>query len=259
MSLKSLRKIKLNRGSKRFLILVLISIFASGVVIVLSAYFISKQEITDFAAQTTIIAGVFTVLGTVFTALYKEISSYYKDKSDSAEKRWDLVLPMIKENYMPWISSAHSLANSFNKAQENEISEIKLKRIVFLMTIFYGIRLRNLQKNGGLILLSNPKDEDEINQKYANVKTNLNWADDETPNLANRLAEFFVKNEREGSPYALSQFEEDLQNEDIIKKCMEKLTDWLTLVKASSAETALTEFEDTFKEKINKLSSTWNQ
>ncbi len=249
---------ELGKGSRRIIVLIVISIIVGLIVICLPNYFIKEYEIEDFASKATIIAGSITLLGAVFTAFYKEISAYYKDRSDSAKKRWDLVLPMIKENYMPWITSASSLANSLSMMETGGKTDNKIHRILFLMAIFYGIRLRNLQVNGGYILLSNPKEEELVNQKYINLKKNFQWAEDDTPNLANKLAEIFVKNEKKDDPFTLSRFEEDLKKEPVILEAKGKLTNWISPENAKDAKVAIKDFEKTFKTSIDKLSSTWD-
>lgn len=255
-------RIKLSRGQTRLAFLIVGGVIGVVILGILPNYFINEYEITDFASIATIVAASFTLMGTIFTTIYKEISSYYKDKSESAQKRWDLVFPMITSNYMPWISSAHSLADSFQNVIDGDLTLPKLNRICFLMALFYGIRLRNLQKNGGYILLSSIEDEEEVNDAYSKIKEKLNWAGVDTPNLANKLAEVFVKFESEKNPYSLSQFELDLEKDKTVQKCMEKLTSWLDSdreTKAKDAKVVLEDFEKKFKKNINKLSSTWDK
>lgn len=250
---------KISHGQKRLFMLILMGIVGSVLVGILPHQFITYYKITELASIATIIASSFTILGAIFTAVYKEISSYYKDKSESSQKRWELVFPMIKENYMPWITSAHSLADSFGRSSNGTPTDGQLNRVGFLLALFYGIRLQNLQKNGGYILLSSPEDEEEVNKAYHEVKDVLNWAGEDTPNLANKLAEVFVSNESTEKPYSLSRFEKDLKTDEIVQKSMSALKNWITSEKANNAKEKLTTFENVFKEKINELSSTWNK
>lgn len=246
------------KGLYRLFILIAIAIVGGTIVLCIANNLISQYKIDDTASRATIVAGVITFLGTIFATIYKEISTYYTDKNERGNKRWDLVLPMIKENYMPWISAASSLSNSFKSIQNGQKTDSQVNRILFLFTIFYGIRLRNLQKNGGYILLSSSEEEDVVDKAYQKVKSVLNWAGDETPNRVNELQELFITNEEEKKPYSIVRFEDDLNKRDSIKESKKKLEQWLTTEKAKETQKELDNFIKVFKESIKKLSSYWD-
>lgn len=258
----------IKKGNRRLAILIIIAILG-GISVVGFANYLTSQDIEkdmksgtktehDATANSTIIAGEITFLGIIFTTIYKEISTYYRDKTERVNKRWNLVLPMIKDNYMPWISAAKSLSNSFKNVQSGTPSDSQINRILFLFSVFYGIRLRNLQQNGGYILLSSTEDEDLIDDAYQKIKSTLNWAGDETPNRVNELQELFVKNEKDTNPYSIVRFQQDLAQSPSLQESKDKLKAWLTADTAKTAQNDLDTFVFLFKQSIKKLSSYWD-
>ena len=169
----------------RLIVLIGVGLGAGMLVIYLGNYFITSEKITDFAAKATILAGVLTFLGTAYTALYNEISSYYKDKTTNNEKKWNLIYPLLKQDYYPWINSALSLCDGFSKLSTASMTDKQVVHILYLIAVFYGYRLRFIIGDGGLIILSSTNEEDKVNQAYFQVIKTFEWAGDETPNSIN--------------------------------------------------------------------------
>lgn len=239
----------------RLVILIGTGLLAGGGVIFLGNYF--QSSLTDYTAKATILAGVITFLGTVFTALYSEISSYYKDRSSNSEKKWNLIYPLIKQDYYPWINSALSLGEAF-KLSIATITAKQVLHILYLIAVFYGYRLRFITGDGGVIILSSTKEENEVNQAYFQIIKTFQWAGDETPCRVSQLQELFISRNKKDDPYVLFKFEHDVKNDPSLQDSREKLEAWLkTDNNKQNVELALTNFTEIFNHDISKVYSAW--
>jgi hypothetical protein len=244
----------------RLTVLIGIGLGAGTAIIFIGNYFISSQQITDLAAKATILAGVLTFLGTIFTALYNEISSYYKDRSNNNEKKWNLVYPLLKQDYYPWINAALSLRYAISKMTMNNtsITANQVTHMLFLIAVFYGYRLRFIIGDGGLIVLSSISEEDKVNAAYKGILDSFGWAGDETAKRVSELQNLFISKDKKEDPYVLDKFENDINNTKSLQVSRDKLAEWLRL--DSNRQTLDTKFENfvnTFKSGIDKVYSSW--
>jgi hypothetical protein len=220
-----------------------------------NSYLVSLQ---DQVAKATVAAGTITLFGVIFSAVYGEISAYYKARSASINRRWKLIYPFIKNDYIPWINSARSFVSCLQQLDPKEISDEAITRVLFLTMIFFGYRLRFIMNDGGLILLSTDKEETKVMEAYRQIERKFNFAKDETPKRVSYLQGLYLSKNTPDKPYVLAKFAEDLANDDNIKGSRDKLQLWLTEENIQNLRTALANFADCFKASVDKLYSAWS-
>lgn len=241
----------------RLLIVIGIALLAGGGAIYLAPLLIVSLK--EDTAKATIVAGVITLLGVIFSAMYGEISSYYKDRSANAGKKWELIYPLVKQHYYPWINSGESLANAIEEAiKQIPASQEAATRLLYLTSVFYGYRLQFIIQAGGLVLLSSNKEEKKVNDSYRNFKRNFQWAGDETPRRVSYLQSLYVKKNKPDNPYVLAVFSTELTSDPLLKDSLAKLSAWTSgESNLANAHQTLQEFTARFKKGIDRLYSAW--
>jgi hypothetical protein len=242
----------------RLVILIGIALAAGAAVIYIGIYFINSQQITDIAAKATILAGVLTVLGTVFTALYNEISSYYKDRSNNNEKKWNLIYPLVKQDYYPWINAALSLRYAMSKVTKSKITNNQVIHVLYLIAVFYGYRLRFIIGDGGLIILSSTSEEDKVNEAYVKILDSFQWAGEETAKRVSELQNIFISKDKQENPYVLARFESDVNSTPSLQDSKHKLANWLEIdANRQTFDGKIENFVNVFKRGIDNVYSNW--
>jgi len=210
------------------------------------------------AAKANIIVGVITFFGVIFSALYKEISAYYQERSASINRKWDLIFPFIKNHYNPWINSAKSFRSALNTLDPNALNDEVVTRVLYLTAVFYGIRLRFIIKDGGLILLSSDEEEKKVENAYRQIEKNFGWAKDETPRRVSYLQNLFLSKDTPNNPYVLAMFTKGLSRDGTIKESRDKLRLWLTKENIEKLSMTLDDFINCFKASVDKLYTAWS-
>jgi hypothetical protein len=241
---------------------IIVLIIASLVIGLLTIEYANSiiSSITDYTAKATIVAATITVLGVIFSAMYNEISSYYKDRSIIVDKKWELIYPLVKKHYYPWINAAKKLQSVFHENINNDsVIQENQTRMLYLITIFYGYRIRFINEDGGLILLYSSKDGEGVDQAYRQVENALRWKGDETPRRVSYLQNIFMENDKPGSPYFFTAFSDDLSNDQTLQELRDSLGHWLNKENVQNADNALQTFIRTFESSIDKLYSAWEK
>ena len=186
-------------------------LFVGGFIVI----FVSINIISSMDLSTTdsvpIYTGVIGFFVTIITTIYKENSERYAEKRAHAQKRWELVFPILKDSYIPWINSAIKLRGSLNKEKIENLSDHNLNRILYFVCLFSGIRLRFIIKHGGSILLGTKTDEKNVKAEYKKVKDAFQWAGNKTPSKVSALQEYFLRNDKEDNPLVFKNFEDVLK------------------------------------------------
>ena len=215
------------------------------------------SSLSDDAAKATVAAGAVTLFGVIFSALYNEVSAYYKERSQNICRKWDLIYPLIKNDYNPWIYSASSLLDALEDFNPTAKNDDVIIHILYLTSVFYGNRLRFITKDGGLVLLSTPAEEKKVNDAYNEVKKKFQWAGTETSRKVSYLQKLFVSKDKRKEPYVQAMFAEDLKTDAYLKESKEQLKSWLTKENVDQLKDAAKSFIDCFKNSINKLYTAW--
>lgn len=243
----------------RLTILILVALIAGVLAIFLTSWAVSTMR-QDPTAQATVVAGAITVLGIIFSAMYGEISSYYTERSTNIEKKWDLILPLLKKHYYPWINSAKSLRDAISTAMNaKKTNDEIVERLLYLTMVFYGYRLAFIMdpEAGGLILLSTSKEEDEVYESYREIERKFQWADIETPKRVSDLQQRWKTKNKSEASYVLQVFTNDLRKDKKLQDSKAKLALWLTKENMKGLDQALGAFITLFKNDIDKLYTTW--
>ncbi|HMB45015.1 MAG TPA: hypothetical protein VKL21_04250, partial [Candidatus Methanoperedens sp.] len=140
---------------------------------------------------------------------------------------------------------------------KDSVSKENQTRILYLITIFYGYRIKFITEDGGMILLYSSKDEKEVDQAYRQVENYLQWEGDKTPRRVSYLQNIFMSNDKPGSPYFFTAFSDDLSNDQTLQELRDSLGQWLNKENVQNADNALQTFIRTFKSSIDKLYSAW--
>ncbi|MGA3110455.1 MAG: hypothetical protein ABSE15_00300 [Candidatus Bathyarchaeia archaeon] len=241
----------------RLIILFIVALLGSILAILLANSYITTNA--DLTAKGAIAASVVTLFGVTFSAFYKELSAYYKERSRSISKKWKLIFPFIKDYYNPWVGSAKSWLNAIEQLKDNGSNQIVLTRVLYLTTLFYGLRIRLIRNNGGVLLLSSSKDEDNVSDAYDKLKEEFQWAESETTKRVSYLQDFFLSHDKKDAPLLFDAFYNEVEKNDNLKECRNKLGQWLT--QKNNAETLTTNVEafyTCFKGAINKLYTAWS-
>lgn len=240
----------------RFVRIVIGGLVSAAVAIGLTISFITP--IADNAVKATVVAGTITLLGAIFTAVYNEISSYYKDRTANADQKWKLIYPLITKHYHPWINAAKSLHGILERTSKDaNLSEASQILVMFLVTLFFGLRMRFLKDAGGVILLSTPDEEKKVEKAYRQIQEAFRWDGESTEQSISYLQNLFVRNDRPDSPYLITTLAENLVNTDELRAMRKTLSGWLTLDNRKALQDAIKGFVEEFEEGINKLYSAW--
>jgi hypothetical protein len=254
---------KKRKAARRNRLLMLIGIGLGGsiLVICLGIFIIYYENIKDAAAEAAIIGGVLTFLGTSYTALYNEISSYYKDRANNIEKKWNLIYPIVKEIYMPWIVSAKALYHAISALSPPRISPQETLHTLYLTCLFYGYRLRFITGDaGGTVILSTTREEEKVNSAYYEISKNFEWAGSsaETTIMVSELQHLFITKDKKEDPYVQFRFAHDIQERESLRKMRNELEQWLNNESNKlKVQKALKEFIHTFQVEINSVYDAW--
>jgi hypothetical protein len=190
--------------------------------------------------------------------LYNEISSYYKDRSNNNEKKWNLIYPLVKQDYYPWINAALSLRYAISKMTDISITPNQVTHMLFLIAVFYGYRLRFIIGDGGLIVLSSIPEEDKVNASYQGILDSFRWAGDETAKRVSELQNLFISKDKKEDPYVLDKFENDINNTRSLQVSRDKLAEWLKIdTNRRTLDSKFENFVNTFKSGIDRVYSNW--
>lgn len=240
----------------KLIVLIIIASIAGLLTIYIANWVI--EPIKDYTAKATIVAATITVLGVIFSAMYNEISSYYKDRSANIGKRWELIYPLVKKHYFPWISLAKSLHRDIQRVMnEDSVGRNDQSQLLYLITLFYGYRLKFLIEDGGLILLSSSKEEDKVEEAYHQIEKALNWEGDKTPRRVSYLQNLFISKSKKNNPYVLDTFLDDLSHDPNLQQMLDTFGQWLNKENMQNVDISLQKFITTFKSSIDKLYSAW--
>lgn len=238
-----------------------IGLGGSILVIFLGISIINYQNIREAGAQAVIVGGVITFLGTSYTALYSEISSFYKDRASNYEKKWNLIYPIIKNIYMPWILSAKSLQRSIEKLSPPKITHEEISHVFFLVCLFYGYRLRFIMGDaGGTIILSTPKEQTTVSDAYYKISNDFHWAGDsaKTSLRVSELQHLFISKDNKEDPYVQFRFVQDVEKDESLKKSRDVLETWLKVEdNKNKVNNALKEFINGFQSEIDRVYAAW--
>ncbi len=232
-----------------------IAIIGAVLTVIMAWLLISSN--TDPTAKGTIAAGAITVLGVIFADFYKEIASFYKERSRSISKKWKLIFPFIKSHYNPWIGASNSWLNSLENLDVSK--DIAVARVLYLTTLFYGIRMRFLN-DGGVLLLSTNKEEEKVTKAYNAIKGCYKWAgpDPETQLRTSFLQKYFLDKTRDNTPLVFDTFYKDMQTNQALTECNDLLKKWVSdKNNVENLKKEVKAFATTFKGSIDKLYTAW--
>src|SRR5205807_3150838 len=149
--------------NRRLVILAFCALFGLAVPASLSPYVLN--QVGDPAAKATTVAAFIALFGVVFTAVFSEISAYYKDRGLGMEKKWELVFPLLRDYYNPWIQGSRYFSKFLRDLQKKKDEEITLPiaaRGLFYLTFFFSRRLKFSLEAGGRPILANDQDEKKV-------------------------------------------------------------------------------------------------
>ena len=250
---KSINKCKIHHYKKTnvFQVSTLTKLYSIGIfggaIVCITGFFITIQPGITAVQSIPIYAGIMSFFATIIITIFKEVSSRYNEKRELARRNWELVFPMMKDSYIPWIQHAKKLKKELEDGQTQGITDNIANRVMFFLCLFYGHRLRFLLKHGGLILLHTKESEDSINQAYDKVKDNLQWAKEHTITYTSELQEYFFKEDCDENPIVFSKFKQlcntqDNDSEYDFSKAKKELNQWLS--KPDNLKNACTSLED---------------
>jgi len=245
------------KNLNNLLILLIILILGSIVVIIAGYLIITNYELTS-EQSVPILAGIAGFVGITVTTFYKEISSRYEEKRARAQKRWELVFPMLKESYIPWKNSAKKLSESLIIPPDG-FTDSGVNSVMYHICLFYGLRMEFIIKHGGSILLGTRKDEEAVENAYDEIKNSFNWAG--TPTSTHRcnseLKQYFVKYNPKDDPLVFYKFEEFLKSDKKFGPSIATLKAWLNSDDTDSIKRAkedIDKFTKVFEESIATFS-----
>src|SRR6266446_6231251 len=144
--------------NRRLVILVFFAFFGLAAPAYLSPNVLNQTA--DPAAKATMVAAFIALFGVVFTAVFSEISAYYKDRGLGMEKKWELVFPLLRDYYNPWIQGSRYFSKFLRdlqkkKEEKKEITLPVAARGLFYLTFFFSRRLKFSLEAGGRPILAN--------------------------------------------------------------------------------------------------------
>lgn len=240
----------------RLIILGLFAAFGWGVPSIFSSYLFG--QLTDSAAKATVLAALIALFGVFFTAIFSEISAYYKDRGLGMQKKWELIFPMLRDYYNPWIQSAKYLSDYLGEIKDSHsFSAEQAARALFYLTLFFSQRLQFSLRAGGRPILAEDKDQDSVLEAYREVEKALDWKGPQTPNEVSFLQNLYIQKNKPKKPYLSFQFVKDAETKPRLRRIRDEFQAWLNKERADAASIALNEFQTRFKNGINKLYSGW--
>src|SRR5205807_643569 len=246
--------------NRRLVILAFCALFGLAVPASLSPYVLN--QVGDPAAKATTVAAFIALFGVVFAGVFSEISAYYKDRALGMEKKWELVFPLLRDYYNPWIQGSKYFSGFLRELaaleESKDISLDEAARALFYQAYFYSRRLKFSLEAGGRPILAVDDDEEKALNAYRSIELSLQWAGKDTRSRVARLQKSFLDREKK-EPYLSNEFIADAtnpRNEEMHGDC-EMLKEWLTKERMNTTALALEEFESVFKKGINKLYKGW--
>lgn len=237
------------------LLLLIIIAIAGSLVVIYAAVFIIEQAQLDSNSSVPIYAGIIAFLAAIVSAIFQEVSARYKEKRARADKIWELVFPIMKDGYIPWIEHAKKLSKALNQAKESKYDDFSIDKVLYFMCLFYGLRFRFLLKYGGTILLSKRSDEIEVDEAYQEIKKALIWAGNDTEKHITELMEYFMKKQN----LTLNRFigmSHEINPELDLKEERKRLKAWLEADEKNVRQACdkLNRFAELFEMKLLELS-----
>jgi len=238
-------------------VLITIAIIGGFAVIAVATHIVNSTSLTSSDA-VPIYAGVVGFLAAIVTTIYQEISSRYKEKRERARKRWELVFPMIKGAYIPWINSARKLSDSLKHFSDTKFADSDINRILYYCCLFYGLRLQFILDHGGSIMLGTIRAETDVKKSYKDLKESFQWAGKNTRRYASILQKYFVENNSKEDIIVFETFEKELlKPQSLFAESKAILEQWLNESNTNGAETArhsIDNFISTFEDAIAEFS-----
>jgi hypothetical protein len=218
-------------------------------------------SLSDASAKATVAAGEITLFGVIFSAFYKEVSAFYFDRSANIGKKWDLIYPLLKKYYYPWTRLAKSLKDALDRIDFKSPTDDSVIRYLYLTLVFYGVHMRFVLDDSGIILLSSTKDEDAVEKAYSDLQIALDWAGDDTPRRVSYLQSLYLKKTTSGGSYLLASFRDDLLTDSTLQDDLVVMKKWVTDNKdyRDKADKALANFISTFNQSMDRLYNAWSE
>jgi len=219
------------------------------------------HSLMDDSAKATVAAGEITLFGVIFTSFYKEVDTYYTEKGKNIGKKWELIFPLLKKYYYPWSRLGGNLKDALDRIDLKAPTDDSVTRYLYLTMVFYGIHMRFVIDDGGLVLLSSTKDEDAVEKAYSDLQIALDWAGDDTPRRVSYLQGLWLSKTKSGESYLLSNFRDDMVTD-------RNLQDDLALMKKfvtgndkyrKKADESLVHFVTTFNQGVDRLYNAWSE
>jgi hypothetical protein len=226
-------------------------------------------QLSDPTAKSTVLAALIGLFGVIFASTYTEIASFYKDREQERQRlvqeqatgrrqKWELVFPMIRDYYNPWIQTSLYLSRHL-RTLKNPVPEESVNRTLFYLGLFYTARLRDSIHAGGRPILTSVTDEEEVSEAYRDVERSLNWDGEETRDDVSFLQLLFWKSDKPDAPYVYSSFATDLakRKNTRLVKIRDSLKLWLNQTNAQTASEKLERFQRLFSAAINRFYAGW--
>ncbi|TAK17062.1 MAG: hypothetical protein EPO37_07395 [Nitrosarchaeum sp.] len=235
-------------------ILIIVGISSGAFIVGVATYFLDTLTLEP-EESVPIYAGVMVFLGGIATAIFQELSSRYKERRDNARNRWQLVFPILKESYIPWINAGKKFSSSL-KPKDDKFTDSEINRILYFICLFFGIRLDFILKHGGSILLGSKEEQEKVENAYEKLKNTLQWAGNDTPKHTSNLQHYFISNNKSDDPMVFQKFADKLDPPIIsLKEPRELLSAWLQKKEeVNKAKIAIEEFTIIFDKAIADFS-----
>ena len=221
------------------------------------------NALTDESAKATVAAGEITLFGVVFSAFYNEVSAYYTEKSANIGKKWELIFPLLKKYYYPWVHVAESVKDSLDRIDISSPTDATVIRYLYNTMVFYGMHYSFIVDDGGIILLSSVRDTTAVQKAYHDLMPALDWDGDNTIARVTYLQSLWRKRKAQpsGDPYTMADFAEDLKKDGALKDDLAVMKKFVSNNKAyrERANKALGVFIATFEGSINNLYNAWSE
>jgi len=244
----------------RLTVLTIAALATWGALTLVAPYVLTP--VTDQVAKATIASAFIGLFGVVFAAVISEISSYYNDRKQGMQRKWELVFPLIRDYYNPWIQGSQYFSvflRELEKSGHSSFDHNLAARALFYQTFFYSRRLKFSIEAGGRPILADTNDEELVLAAYREVEKSLDWAGADTRSRVSRLQGMFLDREKQKGPYLSHQFiadASDQTNKDLYDDC-EIFGKWVTVESARRAAESLEEFRSTFRKTIDKFYTGW--
>lgn len=130
--------------------------------------------------------------------------------------------------------------------------------MLFVIMLFYGIRMRLVSEHGGMILLMTTMESDEIQNSYEKINEHFKWNLDTRKDVS-FLQSYFLSHDKPGNLLLGSKFEDIISKDERLRRITNDLEKWVKekLDERKRVETDLTKFVESFQLSIDKLFSDW--